>query len=75
MKVEGVGPARTNAMKARATSSSSTLPVMIAKTIIVVTVNIVNISFTVSVEGFSGGNSLLLVFVFLGMTVLSSDIN
>ena len=63
LKVEGLGPARTNATKIRSTSSSSILPVIIAKN----ATNSIRISGTVSVEGFSGGGALFLLFVLLDM--------
>lgn len=63
LKVEGLDPARTNAMKTKSASSSSILPVIIAKNAI----NSIRISGTVSVEVFSGEGALFLLFVLLSM--------
>jgi len=85
LKAEGVGlirMVRTNAAKIRSTGSSCTLPVIIAKTAIVITMNTIvitmntiRISFTVSVEGLSGGSALFLLFVLLDMENPFYEIN
>ena len=64
LKVQSVGPIRMNATKARPASSGSTFPVINAKITTAITRVIFSISFTVSVEGFSGESALFLLLVF-----------